>query len=98
MRVRIVEDCREGHLATGMLGEYEEKVYAVGLNRMTPKITLDDGDIIYGCECWWEEYQEDKSLEQAQEELFAHKLTFLSSFDVVEIEEEGPDEKGTEHG
>lgn len=24
-----------------------------GGNRPNPKIILDDGDIVWGCECWW---------------------------------------------
>lgn len=27
--------------------------YLSGLRRMNPKIVLDGGEVVWGCECWW---------------------------------------------
>ena len=35
--------------------------YLSGLRRMNPKIVLDSGDVVWGCECWWGPEDETKA-------------------------------------
>lgn len=84
LRVRIVEDCRDKKgLADGKLGKVVGYVeYGPELLHLnTPKIVLDDGDIIFGCECWWEEYSEKTaaSLEESRKNLQNYKDQILQS-------------------
>jgi hypothetical protein len=32
----------------------------VSINRKNPKIVLDNGDFVFGCECWWASEEEVK--------------------------------------
>lgn len=76
MRVRIVEDCRPDHTATGLLGTIVGQGHPEDCSIVTPKIMLDNGDVIYGIECWWEEYTESSPpLEEVQRDLETHKAT-----------------------
>ncbi len=36
-------------------GEFKLPKYAAGFNfgQRNPRIRLDNGDIVWGCECWW---------------------------------------------
>jgi len=34
-----------------------------------PRLILDNGDIIWGDECWWEPYQESKDIKDSEEEV-----------------------------
>lgn len=61
-RVRITEDCRKEKTATGKMGHY------VGdANGWIPILKLDDGDVIYGCECWWESIDDENSMQPLEE-------------------------------
>jgi hypothetical protein len=69
-RVRIIEDCRKDKNAKGMLGIYEGDFPYMGMEDfVNPRILLDNGDTIWGIECWWEPYEEDKPLEQSEAEV-----------------------------
>lgn len=35
--------------------------YLTGLRRMNPKILLDSGEVVWGCECWWGPEEEVKA-------------------------------------
>ncbi len=39
-------------------GEYLGEEIHPEYNFSTPKIVLDNGDIIWGCECWWGDVEE----------------------------------------
>lgn len=53
-RVLIVEDCRENGTATGKEGVYEGRFpYNDDAHFSNPRIKLDEGEIIWGIECWW---------------------------------------------
>lgn len=61
MRVRIIQDCRDNSYADLAYGthvgwhHYKDDPK----NAKCPKIILDDGDVIWGVECWWERVKED---------------------------------------
>ena len=59
-RVIITEDCRAGKNAKGKKGKIIDhvEVDVSGFQTTSPKIELDDGDIIHGFECWWLPYKE----------------------------------------
>ncbi len=63
-RVGAVQSCKEGHMKLFGYGDYIGDflpVEAVGwmaeaarkAGVTNPKIMLDNGKVIYGCECWW---------------------------------------------
>jgi hypothetical protein len=66
---RIVEDCRENGNAKGILGTYLGNFEVSNCSFDNPKILLDNGDIIWGIECWWEKYDKSKSLEKSEKEV-----------------------------
>lgn len=56
-RVIIRDDCRTGiSSAVGKKGKIVGHVTILGMS--SPRIELDDGDVIHGYECWWEPYKE----------------------------------------
>jgi hypothetical protein len=70
IRVIITMDCRQGSPATGQLGVYEgDFLYEDSFEN--PRIRLDDGTCIWGCECWWEPYN-GQDLESSQRKLWAY--------------------------
>ena len=68
-RVRIIEDGRKNKNAKGMLGIYEGDFPYMLEEFLNPRILLDDGDIIWGIECWWELYDENKPMEESEKEV-----------------------------
>ena len=42
------------------------------MGRENPKIRLDNGDVVWGCECWWDKEEEFKSqIEKYKEDGYA---------------------------
>lgn len=60
-RVRITQDVREDGNATGMFGKYvgDWPYQDISGNFKNPRIILDNGDVIWGIECWWERVEPD---------------------------------------
>lgn len=77
-RVKIIEDCRENGYAKGMLGNYLGDFIYPNNNFENPKILLDNGDIIWGIECWWEKYDDNKSMEKSEKEVQVYKELFYT--------------------
>lgn len=50
-------------------------------NILNPRIKLDNGDIIYGCECWWGDE------EQVKKRLSQYKVTIVRIADFRGIKE-----------
>lgn len=40
-------------LPVGAVGDVAEVASAVAPDRLNPKIKLDSGKVVWGCECWW---------------------------------------------
>ena len=72
-RVCIIQDCRKSPTATGATGVYEGHFPIDGDGFLNPRICLDNGDIIWGAECWWSPVDEMPELAEAQELLEEHK-------------------------
>jgi hypothetical protein len=53
-RVKIIIDCREDADASGMYGYYVGDFKPPNFSFENPKIILDNGETIWGIECWWE--------------------------------------------
>ena len=51
-RVRIVDAQQTGYIHAGKEGWAQPGHVSFG---RTVQITLDDGTVVYGFECWWEE-------------------------------------------
>jgi hypothetical protein len=82
-RVLIIEDCRDGHIATGQVGIYEglfdpETMTAALLGN--PRIRLQDGSVIWGSQCWWRPVREAGPLPQEQAALEEHKTIIRAAF------------------
>lgn len=83
MKVRITEDCRDFEETgisreicskTGHIGTYVGDIDFSNIGFPTPKIMFDDGDVIYGIECWWEVVEDDMPpLEESQILVDAYK-------------------------
>lgn len=86
-KVRIIEDCRDGIPATGQEGIYEGR-FPIPSNEDrypdNPRIRLDDGSVIWGAECWWENVTDDMApLEEAQERVEAYREKFAYVLDEI---------------
>lgn len=79
IRVRIIEDCREGKNATGQYGMYLGD-FPVDILGDNPFIRLDDGTGIWGYQCWWRDADQCADLEQEQTLLEEHKREMWRSF------------------
>ena len=75
-RVLIIEDCREGGIVTGQTGIYEGEFRVEGLSFPNPRIRLQDGSVVWGCECWWKPVSEAGALIHEQKALREHKLIY----------------------
>jgi len=73
MQVLIIEDCRDGS-ATGQIGTYEGMHLRPDGGWENPRIRLQDGTAIWGCECWWTPVKDAEPLELEREKLYKHKL------------------------
>jgi len=71
-KVIIIEDCRDGGIATGQTGTYEGR-FEVEDFWPNPRIRLQDGSVIWGYECWWHPVDQAGPLPQMQAELEKHK-------------------------
>jgi hypothetical protein len=78
MRVGVFHSCEKKTLALLGYGTYEgEEVPPEGilgqvgplniLGWFTPKLKLDDGTVIWGCEAWWGPEPEIKAMEQGRQ-------------------------------
>ena len=72
-RVLIVKDCRSGGIATGQTGIYEGRHPRPESGWENPRIRLQDGSVIWGCECWWTSVRSAGPLDQEQKLLEKHK-------------------------
>lgn len=89
--VLIIEDCRDGGIATGQTGIYE------GFFNTTtgqpdefggnPRIRLQDGSVIWGCECWWRPVRTAGPLPQEQAALEEHKAFLRDVFSAMAEDE-----------
>ena len=86
-KVIIIQDCRDGGIATGQTGTYEGRFNVEGSGIPNPRIRLQDGSVIWGYECWWNPVAMSGPLPQMQEELEAHKAR-LRDVLIAELEEE----------
>jgi len=72
-RIYIIDDCRSDPVfsATGKYGTYEGLEAKTDYACPSAKIRLDDGTIIWGCECWWKTANLDQGedLEDEQQKL-----------------------------
>ncbi len=80
-KVIVIEDCRPGAIATGQTGTYKgEFDTTTGQDRNAepwlgnPVIQLQDGSIIWGCECWWTPVESAGPLPEMQADLEEHKV------------------------
>lgn len=74
MKVVIIEDCRPGHMATGQTATYEGDFPVDDSCAFpNPRMRLQDGSVIWGCECWWKPVEEAGPLPQMQQELEKYK-------------------------
>lgn len=72
-QVLIIEDCRDGHVATGQTGTYEGMHPHPDGGWENPRIRLENGTAIWGCECWWTPIEKAMPLEEEQATLEVHK-------------------------
>lgn len=93
-KVTIIEDCREGHIATGQTATFEGYYdLETGADRNAepwngnPRMRLQDGSEIWGIECWWLPVEHAGPLPQMQEELEEHKRAIIESGAFPELEE-----------
>lgn len=70
-QVLIIEDCREGHPATGQIATFEASFTI--MDCPIPHFRLPDGSEITGLECWWQRVEEAPPLAEAQKALEEHK-------------------------
>jgi len=76
--VLIIDDCRDGGIATGQTGIYEG-YFDLDTGEQTegwpgnPRIRLQDGSVIWGCECWWRPVRTAGPLPAEQAALEEHK-------------------------
>lgn len=56
-RVIVTIDCRPEKNSAGKTGRIVDHVPAA-FGMRSPKIELDDGEIIHGYECWWKPYKD----------------------------------------
>jgi hypothetical protein len=70
-RIIIIEDCRPNGNAKGMLGIYEgDFPYKNEEGEWkNPRLKLDDGQIIWGIECWWKPYEKFKNMKESENEV-----------------------------
>jgi len=54
-----------------------------------PRIKLDDGDVIWGYECWWGEADKVDSLEDAQAQTEEIKELFRTAFEALRCDKDG---------
>lgn len=83
-KVLIIEDCRGDDVpsATGQVGTLdgnESVEWSSEETLQTPRIRLPDGSFIYGCECWWELYDPERELKDAQAEIEQEKAFFRAA-------------------
>lgn len=79
--VLIIEDCREGSIATGQIGVYEGMHTLSDDGMENPRIRLQDGSVIWGIECWWAPVRTAGPLPQEQQALEEHKASLRELFD-----------------
>ena len=79
-KVVIVKDCREEEMATGQIGILEAGTYMPSLAWPNPRIRLQDGSVIWGCECWWASVE---NAPQMQENLEKQKALLRGVFPAV---------------
>lgn len=79
--VVIVQDCRNGSPADGLIGTYEGEFPFIVQNDdgtttafLNPRILLPDGTHIWGIECWWKPTDaQPKDINVAREQLQRYK-------------------------
>jgi len=87
-RVLIIEDCREGGIAAGQTGTYEGRFdFDTGQPDEffgNPRIRLQDGSVIWGCQCWWRSVREAGPLPAEQVALEKHKVILREIIAMIE--------------
>lgn len=52
-RVGAIRDANKDVVNFFGYGVYDGSVEHPDMGFPNPRITLDDGDVVWGCECWW---------------------------------------------
>jgi hypothetical protein len=87
--VLIIDDCRDGGIATGQIGIYEGYFDPETGTQVTdwpgnPRIRLQDGSVIWGYECWWTPVRVAGPLPDEQRALEAHKTIWRAAIALLD--------------